>query len=122
MTCKSVLLYNTAPEPVYVGGDCSFCLCLTDDEPGIKLLGTPDLLTCGLSNMYVKCDVSGPDVDDCSKNGKKAAEAMSLSKEGECPHCCLQHKSMPALFGTPFFLCVYHKTQGVHINTLEARL
>ncbi|TMS18797.1 Ataxin-7-like protein 2 [Larimichthys crocea] len=27
------------------------------------------------------CDVSGSDVDDCSKNGKKAAEAMSLSKE-----------------------------------------
>lgn len=26
---------------------------------------------------------SGPDVDDCSKNGKKAAEAMSLSKEGK---------------------------------------
>lgn len=29
------------------------------------------------------CDVSGSDVDDCSKNGKKAAEAMSLSKEGK---------------------------------------
>lgn len=43
---------------------------------------TADLLN-GLSNMYVKCAVSGPDVDDCSKNGKKAAEAMSLSKEGK---------------------------------------
>lgn len=31
----------------------------------------------------VKCDVSGADVDDYSKNGKKAAEAMSLSKEGK---------------------------------------
>lgn len=28
-------------------------------------------------------DCSGPDLDDCSKNGKKAAEAMSLSKEGK---------------------------------------
>lgn len=34
--------------------------------------------------MPVMCDVSGPDLDDCSKNGKKAAEAMSLSKEGKC--------------------------------------
>lgn len=29
------------------------------------------------------CDVLGSDLDDCSKNGKKAAEAMSLSKEGK---------------------------------------
>lgn len=36
--------------------------------------------------MRVICDVSGPDVDDCSKNGKKAAEAMSLSKEGKSAH------------------------------------
>lgn len=39
------------------------------------------------------CDVSGSDVDDCSKNGKKAAEAMSLSKEGKSLRyqvcCCL---------------------------------
>uniref|UniRef100_A0A3P9DGL1 Ataxin 7-like 2a n=1 Tax=Maylandia zebra TaxID=106582 RepID=A0A3P9DGL1_9CICH len=28
----------------------------------------------------------GPDVDDCNKNGKKAAEAMSLSKEGKHVH------------------------------------
>lgn len=35
-------------------------------------------------------DVSGPDVDDCSKNGKKAAEAMSLSKEGKSAHYHLQ--------------------------------
>lgn len=27
--------------------------------------------------------LSAPDLDDCSKNGRKAAEAMSLSKEGE---------------------------------------
>lgn len=27
--------------------------------------------------------LSGPDLDECSKNGRKAAEAMSLSKEGE---------------------------------------
>ncbi len=49
--------------------------------------------------MHVMCDVSGPDVDDCSKNGKKAAEAMSLSKEGksvryhlqDSEFCCLVH-------------------------------
>lgn len=42
----------------------------------------------GSLNMHVMCDVSGPDVDDCNKNGKKAAEAMSLSKEGKsvCHH------------------------------------
>lgn len=28
-------------------------------------------------------DISGPDVDDCGKNGKKAAEAMSLNKDGK---------------------------------------
>ena len=42
--------------------------------------------------MYVKCLVSGPDVEDCSKNGKKAAEAMSLSKEGKSAHHYLQDK------------------------------
>lgn len=41
-------------------------------------------------NMCVMCDVSGPDVDDCSKNGKKAAEAMSLSKEGKSAQYHLQ--------------------------------
>ncbi len=40
--------------------------------------------------MHVICDVSGPDVDDCSKNGKKAAEAMSLSKEGKSAQYHLQ--------------------------------
>lgn len=42
----------------------------------------------GLLDMPLMCDVSGPVVDDCSKNGKKAAEAMSLSKEGKfvCYH------------------------------------
>lgn len=29
-------------------------------------------------------------MDDCSKNGKKAAEAMSLSKEGKSSHRRLQ--------------------------------
>lgn len=37
------------------------------------------------------CVVLGPDVDDCSKYGKKAAEAMSLSKEGKSAHYHLQN-------------------------------
>lgn len=40
--------------------------------------------------MCVVCDVSGPGVDDCSKNGKKAAEAMSLSKDGKSAHYHVQ--------------------------------
>lgn len=51
----------------------------------------------GLLNMYLMCDVLGPDVDDCSKNGKKAAEAMSLCKEGKSSRY-LQDKSR-LLFG-----------------------
>lgn len=50
-----------------------------------KFWKTPDL-TNGYSNMYVTFNVSGADVDDYSKNGKKAAEAMSLSKEGKSAH------------------------------------
>ena len=38
---------------------------------------------CGILNTSI-IYVSGPDLDDCNKNGKKAAEAMSLSKEGKC--------------------------------------
>lgn len=60
---------------------------------------TPDLLR-GLLNMYVICDVLGPDVDDYSKNGKKAAEAMSLCKEGKSSHYYLQNKAKLLLFGT----------------------
>lgn len=33
--------------------------------------------------LYFPFLLTGPDLDDYSKNGKKAAEAMSLSKEGE---------------------------------------
>lgn len=47
------------------------------------------------------CDVLGPDVDDYSKNGKKAAEAMSLCKEGKSSRYHLQDKSrLLLLFGT----------------------
>lgn len=47
-----------------------------------KFFKTSDLPS-SLLNMHLMCGVSGPDLDDCSKNGKKAAEAMSLSKEGK---------------------------------------
>ena len=49
--------------------------------------------------LFVMCDVSGTDVGDCSKNGKKAAEAMSLSKEGKSAHFNLPHITL-LLFGT----------------------
>lgn len=45
------------------------------------------------------CDVSGPDLDDCSKNGKKAAEAMSLSKEGKSVYYRLQDIVKSVVFG-----------------------
>lgn len=35
------------------------------------------------SSQSLSSDVSGPDLDDCGKNGKKAAEAMSLNKDGK---------------------------------------
>lgn len=56
----------------------------------------------GLLDMPLMCDVSGPVLDDCSKNGKKAAEAMSLSKEGKfvCYHLQDIIRNIRLLFGT----------------------
>lgn len=51
---------------------------------GFFLLMNLTLKFCKTSDHHhLMCDVLGSDLDDCSKNGKKAAEAMSLSKEGK---------------------------------------
>lgn len=42
---------------------------------------------CVPCNKPVICDISGPDLDECGKNGKKGAEAMSLNKDGKSEHC-----------------------------------
>lgn len=72
--------------------------------------------------MYVMCDVLGPDVDEYSKNGKKAAEAMSLCKEGKSSCYYLLNKARLLLFGisgnkkasTDNLTCVAYITVWVH--------
>lgn len=82
LTCKSVLCI-TLLKGLFMCRICGlwsgFVLLM---NLTYKFCKTSDLPSC-LLNMPVMCGVSGPDLDDCSKNGKKAAEAMSLSKEGK---------------------------------------
>lgn len=52
-------------------------------------------------------------MDDCNKNGKKAAEAMSLSKEGKCAGW--KHSSY-------LWISAFLTNTPLHIHMLDAGL
>lgn len=71
------------------------------------------------------CAVSGLDVDDCSKNGKKAAEAMSLSKEGKSERYHLQRLIKSVAWhilkseGLSCMCISYCASMHIHLKTLN---
>lgn len=85
LTCKSVL-YITQLKGLFMCRICGVRLGFVFLMNLTYNFWKTSALPRGLLNMFVTCDVSGPDVEDFSKNGKKAAEAMSLSKDGKSAH------------------------------------